>query len=190
METSFLSPRELCSYGFRSLGSNVKISRKASFYNASNIEIGNQSRIDDFCVLSAGSGGIVIGNHVHIGVSSTLIGEGRIYLGNFANISSRVAVYSSNDDYSGEWMTNPTVPSFLTNRAAAHVVISEHVIIGCGAVVLPGVVMEKASGAGALSLIKESCEAFGMYAGNPARRVGTRSSRCLELTKNLGDKSS
>jgi len=34
---------------------------------------------------------------------------------------------------------------------------------------------------GALSLIKQNCEAFGIYAGSPARRIGDRKRDLLEL---------
>ena len=54
--------------GFASVGQNVQISDKASFYGASRITLGNNVRIDDFCVLSAGIGGIAIGNYIHIAV--------------------------------------------------------------------------------------------------------------------------
>jgi galactoside O-acetyltransferase len=87
--------------GFERVGLNAQISDKASFYGASRISLGNNVRIDDFCVLSAGAGGISIGDHVHIAVYSSLIGAGRITLSDFCNISSRVAIYSSSDDYSG-----------------------------------------------------------------------------------------
>jgi hypothetical protein len=50
-ETSFFSEKELSALNFKAIGKSVKISRKASFYNSSRIEIGDYSRIDDFCVL-------------------------------------------------------------------------------------------------------------------------------------------
>jgi len=65
--TSYYSKIELSQIGFKSLGDNVLISKKTSFYGISRICIGNNVRIDDFCVLSAGIGGIFIGNYVHIG---------------------------------------------------------------------------------------------------------------------------
>ena len=59
---SFLSKKELNDLGFKSLGENVLISDKCSIYNAKNISIGDNTRIDDFAILSAGDGGIEIGN--------------------------------------------------------------------------------------------------------------------------------
>lgn len=107
--------------GFYSVGENVLISDRASFYNCSNISLGNNVRIDDFCVLSAGEGGIVVGDYVHIAVYTSLIGSAHIKLSDFCNLSSRVAIHSSNDDYSGTAMTNPMVPSKYTNVIHADV---------------------------------------------------------------------
>jgi len=178
---SFYSEDELQALGFKRLGQGIRLSRKASIYNSANIEIGDFSRIDDFCVLSAGEGGISIGKHVHIAVFCSLIGNGRIVLEDYSNLSSRVSIYSSNDDYSGEFMTNPTVPSQFTHVTHAPVRVGRHAIIGAGSVVLPGVTLHEGAGVGALSLVKQDCERFGMYAGSPARQVGKRSMKLLEL---------
>lgn len=171
--------------GFASIGENIQISDRASFYNTPNITLGNNVRIDDFCVLSAGLGGINIGNHIHIGVYSSLIGAGRISLSDFCNISSRVSIYSSNDDYSGMAMTNPTLPSQYTCVTHADVLLEKHVIIGCGSVILPGTILEEGVAVGALSLVAKNCEAFGIYAGNPARRIKERKRDLLELEKSF-----
>lgn len=166
-------------------GRHVKVSRKASFHDASKICLGHHVRIDDFCVLSAGDGGISVGDRVHIAVFSSLIGKGRIDIGDYANVSSRVSIYSSSDDYSGEWMTNPTIPAELTNVRHADVLVGRHVIIGSGSVVLPGVVLEDGVAVGALSLVTTHCAAFGIYAGIPARRISERSRNLLEVERAL-----
>ena len=131
---AMLSRDALEALGFAAVGQNVQISDRASFYGASRIHLGSHIRIDDFCVLSAGVGGIFIGNHVHIAVYSSLIGAGKISISDFGNISSRVAIYSSNDDYSGATMTNPTVPSEYTGVVHADVFLGKHVIVGSGSV--------------------------------------------------------
>ncbi|MCK4620870.1 MAG: acyltransferase [Desulfuromonadales bacterium] len=176
--------------GFASVGDNVFISNKASFYNCSNISLGNNVRIDDFCVLSAGVGGITIGNHVHVAVYSSLIGAGKITLSDFCNISSRVAIYSSSDDYSGATMTNPMVPGKYTDVTHAAVFFGKHVIVGSGSIILPGVTLEDGVAVGSLSLIPKDCKAFGVYAGSPAKFIKERKRDLLELEKaflaNLG----
>ena len=167
--------------GFAFVGENVQISDRASFYGASRISLGSNVRIDDFCVLSAGVGGISIGDYVHIAVYSSLIGAGKVSLSDFCNISSRVAIYSSNDDYSGAAMTNPMVPGEYTGVTHADVFLGKHVIVGSGSVILPGVTLEEGVAVGALSLVHKNCEKFGIYAGSPARRINERKRNLLEL---------
>ena len=180
---AMLSREAIEALGFISVGEYAQISDRASFYGTSRIALGNNVRIDDFCVLSAGLGGISVGNYVHIAVYSSLIGAGRITLSNFCNISSRVAIYSSNDDYSGMTLTNPTVPNEYTGVTHADVFLDKHVIIGSGSVILPGVTLEEGVAVGALSLVSKRCDAFGIYVGNPARRIKERKRDLLELEK-------
>lgn len=182
---AMLSREAIEQMGFASVGKNVQISDRASFYGASRISIGSNVRIDDFCVLSAGVGGISIGQQVHIAVYSSLIGAGKILLSDFCNISSRVSIYSSNDDYSGATMTNPTVPSAYTGVTHADVFLGRHVIVGSGSVILPGVTLEEGVAVGALSLVNKSCTAFGIYSGNPARRISERKRDLLELERDF-----
>lgn len=176
---AYLTEPQLKIMGFAALGSNVLISDKASFYGIHQIKIGNNVRIDDFCVLSAGEGGIEIGNYVHIAVYSSLIGAGKIVLSDFCNISSRVSIYSSNDDYSGHFMTNPMVPSEYTNVNHADVFVGKHVIIGSGSVLLPGIRVADGVAIGALSLVNNDCDEFFIYGGVPIRKLKNRSRDCL-----------
>ena len=178
---ALLTAHEIAQMGFQSVGKNVQLSNRASFYNCAQISIGDHVRIDDFCVLSAGVGGILIGNHVHIAVYSSLIGAGDIVLSDFANISSKVSIYSSSDDYSGEWMTNPTIPAKFTGVTHGKVFIGRHVIVGCNSVILPNIVLADGVAIGALSLVNKDCTAFGIYAGSPAKRIKERSRNLLAL---------
>jgi len=178
-----LSRAAINEIGFASVGENVQISDRASFYNTANIALGNNVRIDDFCVLAAGVGGIVIGNYVHIAVAATLIGSGGITMADFSGLSSRVSIYSSSDDYSGATMTNPMVPREYTGVVHADVYLGRHVIVGSGSVILPGVTLEDGVAVGALSLVTKDCKEFGIYSGNPARRISERKRDLLELEK-------
>lgn len=180
---AWLTDGQIREMGFAHFGNNMMLSDKASYYNCKNIRLGNNVRVDDFCVLSAGVGGIDIGNYIHIAVFSSLIGAGNISLADFCNISSRVSVYSSNDDYSGASMSNPTIPPVFTNVQHADVKIGRHVIIGAGTIILPGVTLEEGVAVGALSLVKKECKSFGIYMGVPAKRIGERKRDLLELEK-------
>jgi len=181
----YLGRDEIDAIGFASVGRDVLISNMASFYNAATITIGNNVRIDDFCVLSAGAGGIEIGNFVHISVGSTLIGARKITLADFSGLSSHVSIYSSSDDYSGALMTNPMVPLRFRGGANEEVFLGKHVIVGSGSVILPGTIIDEGVAIGALSLVKAHCEPFGIYAGSPAKRIKERSRELLNLENKL-----
>ena len=182
---AYLTRDELEKMGFASVGEAVFISDKASIYGAERITLGNNIRVDDFCVLSAGVGGIVIGDYVHIAVFSLLIGAGKITLSDHSGLSSRVSVYSSNDDYSGKYMTNPTVPAEFTNVRHADVLIGKHVVVGSGSVILPGVTLGDGVAVGSLSMITKNCEEFGIYLGVPAKKIKNRKRDLLELEDRL-----
>jgi galactoside O-acetyltransferase len=182
---AWLTQEQMTAMGFADFGTNVLLSDKASYYNCKNIRLGNNVRIDDFCVLSAGAGGIDIGNYIHIAIFSSLIGAGNISLADFSGLSSRVAIYSSNDDYSGKVLTNPTVPVEFTNVKHADVKIGRHVIIGAGSIILPGVTLEEGVVIGALSLIRKDCETFGVYMGSPAKKIANRKRNLLDYELKL-----
>lgn len=183
---AFLTQQQLGEIGFRYLGKNIKISDKASIYNPGNIHLDDNCRIDDFCIISAGLGGIFIGKHVHIAAYSSLIGTEQIYLADFCGLSSKVSIYSSSDDYSGEFMTNPTVHMELRSVDNHPVFLDKHVIIGAGTVILPGAKLNQGVAIGALSLVlgKDYPE-FMIYAGVPARPVKQRKRNILELENKM-----
>ncbi|MCP5196810.1 MAG: acyltransferase [Gammaproteobacteria bacterium] len=185
---SFYDEMEMREMGFGFVGKNVKISRKSSYYNPARIYIDDHSRIDDFCVLSAGEGGIYIGKYVHLAVYCLLVGKGCIKMEDYSGLSSRVSIYSSNDDYSGNYMTNPTVDAEFTNVCAGDVIIGKHVIVGSGSVILPNVHIAQGCAIGSLSLVNKNCEDFGIYMGVPLKRLKSRSRKLLDLEEKLKSK--
>lgn len=178
---SYYDENELAQIGFAAIGIEVKVSRRASIYGAPRIAIGDRSRIDDFCVLSAGKDGIVIGRHVHIAAMCTLIGAAEIRFDDYSGLSSRVSIYSSSDDYSGAAMTNPTVPPEYLKLISKPVYIGRHVIVGSGSVILPGTTIHEGAALGSLSLARGELEGFAIHAGVPARRICERKRDFLEM---------
>ena len=180
---SFLKQEDLEKMGFKHLGKNVLISDKSSIYNAKNISLDDNVRIDDFCILSAGHGGIDIGKYVHIACFSSLIGKSKITMKDYSGISSRVSIYSSSDNYDGEWMTNPCLPETVTNTIHKEVMIGKHVVIGSNCVVLPGVNLCDGCSVGAMSLVNKSIDECYVYAGIPIKKIKPRKSNIFDLEK-------
>lgn len=181
---SFYSAQELQELGLKKYGRNVLISRNAVLYAPELLEIGDNVRIDDFTTIS---GRVVLGDYIHIAQFCGLYGgtEG-IYMDDFSGLSSRVVIYAVSNDYSGESLTNPTVPEKYKKtdkNMAVH--LGKHVIVGTTSVILPGVTIGEGSSVGAMSMCSKDLEPFGVYAGSPARKIKERSRKLLELEKEL-----
>ena len=181
MESNWLEESQLSN--FRSVGKNVLVSSKASLIGIENISLGNDVRIDDFSTLNAANGFIAIGSNVHIGGYCYLGGGGGIIMQDFSGLSQGVRVYSVSDDYSGKYMTNPTVPAEFTNVKSGTVILEKHAIVGSNSVILPRVKIKEGAAVGAMSLIRKPCRPWSVYFGSPAQRIGPRDKGLLELEK-------
>ncbi|OQX60387.1 MAG: O-acetyltransferase [Helicobacteraceae bacterium 4484_230] len=167
--------------GFKSIGENVKISDKASIYDCEQIEIGDNSRIDDFCVIS---GNIKIGKNVHITPMCLVAGgEKGIIFEDYTTIAYGAQVFTQSDDYSGQTMTNSTVPTRYKNEFKKEVIVKKHSIVGAGSVIMPGSILEEGTSVGAMSLIRSQTEPWSIYVGVPAKRIKDRSKDLLDLEK-------
>lgn len=178
MKTSFYSKDELGSIGFACVGDNVKISRKTSIYGAEKISIGNNVRIDDFCVLS---GNIKIGSHIHISAFVALYGGGGIVMEDYTGISPRSTVYSAMDDFSGDYLIGPIHPSECININRGSVFIKRYSQIGTHCIIFPGVTIGEGSITGAMTLVTKDTLEWGVYVGQPARLLKQRKKGLLEL---------
>ncbi|WP_281700329.1 acyltransferase [Cetobacterium somerae] len=176
----FYTREKLEGIGFKSIGENVLISDKCSIYSPESIEIGNNVRIDDYCILS---GNIKIGNYIHIAAFSALFGGGGIIMEDFSGLSARGLVYSVSDDYTGEFLTNPMIPEKYRGVSKAKVIFKKHSLVGAGSIILPGVVLEEGTSVGANSLITKSTKEWSIYVGSPAQKIKDRKKNMLELEK-------
>lgn len=178
---AYYTESELKKLGFKYIGKNVKISNKASIYNYDKIEIMDNSRIDDFCILS---GKIKIGKNVHI-TPTCLVAGGKkgIVFEDFTTIAYGVQVFTQTDDYSGETMTNSTIPSEYKNEFMKEVVLKKYSIVGAGSIIMPGVILEEGTSVGAMSLVLKSTDSWGIYIGKPAKRFKDRKKDLLYLEK-------
>jgi acetyltransferase-like isoleucine patch superfamily enzyme len=167
--------------GFKHLGKNVKISTRASIYNTDQIEIRDNSRVDDFCLLS---GKITISRFVHIAPYCNLAGgEKGIVLEDFSGLAYGIHVFTQSDDYSGKTMTNPNIPKKYKNETKATIYIRRHTIVGAGSIIMPKVELREGISIGAMSLVRKSTEEWSIYVGNPAKKIKDRSRELLELEK-------
>lgn len=185
---SYLNDEELKLIGFKKYGKNVKISNKSSIYGASSIQIGDNVRIDDFSILSAVGGFITIGSHIHIASHAILIGAGGIEMNDFSGLSSRVALYSASDDYSGDYLIGPVMEEDCLNIIKGQITLQKYVTIGTSATIMPNVNFGEGSVLGAYSMATRDTEEWSIYAGVPARKIKNRKKGLLNLTPIMIDK--
>ena len=84
---------------------------------------------------------------------------------NFSSISSGCRIFTSSDDYSGNFLFSPTVPKKYTKPKNKKVLIEKFVNIG------------------ALSLINKNLNKWEIYLGVPVKKVGDRSKKIIDLSK-------
>lgn len=175
----FLSAAELKALNFKHVGENVRLSSLASFDKPHLMSFGDNSRVDDFCALS---GSITLGRNVHIAVMNSITAsEEPIQLSDFSGLAFGCRLFSSSDDYSGQTLTNPTVPANYKKITHGSIRLGRHVIVGTNTIIFPGVDIAEGCAIGANSLVNKSTKPWGIYLGSPARRVKERSMKLLDF---------
>lgn len=179
MQVSFYSDEEVRSLGFKAIGENVLISKKASFYGIENISLGSNVRIDDFCILS---GNISLMNYIHISAYTGLwAGDSHIIMNDYSGVSSHCSIYAISDDYSGNFLCNAMCPPKFRNVNSASVKICKFVQIAAGCTILPGVTINEGAVVGAMSLVNSNLEEWKIYAGIPCRFIKDREKQCKKI---------
>lgn len=176
MGTSFYSEAELRKFGFKSVGKNVLISKFARFYSQKEISLGDNVRIDDFCILS---GNVTLGSFVHISSSVKLFGTMGIVLEDYTGISSNSIIYSAMDDFSGQHLIGPMSPDEATHVTGGCVRMCKFSQVGAGCVVFPNLTIGKGTVVGAMSLVRDNLEEWFIYAGIPVKKIKKRSKDLL-----------
>ena len=178
--SNFYNKNELERIGFKKIGKNVLISRKASIYSAETIEIGDNVRIDDFCILS---GNIIIGNNIHISAYCGLYGGGLIKLSDYSGCSQRCTLISSSDDFSGDYMIGAVLPDKYKNVTKGEILLEKYVQLGANTTVLPNVTVKEGAITGAMTLVNRDLEQWSIYIGIPAHKLKDRAKKMLDLVE-------
>lgn len=175
---SFYTEEELQKLGLKKYGHTVLISRKCSIYSPEKISIGDNVRIDDFCILS---GTITIGSHIHISAYSALYGAKGIYLEDYTGISPRCTIFSAMDDFSGNYLIGPIHTSKFTNVEGGPVTMKKYSQLGTNTVVFPSIVVEEGAVTGAMTLVNKNLAPWTINFGIPVAEKKKRSKGLLTL---------
>lgn len=180
--TGYFSDEELIELGFGAIGNNVKISKNATLYNRENVFIGNNVRIDNFCVIAVSlNAKLIIGNNIHISAFNFINGLCDVILEEFVTLAPYVRIFTSTDDYSGVYMTGATLPKCFLGTVSKPVYIRKHTIIGTGSTIMPGVDIKEGTAIGAHSFVNKNTKPYSIVAGVPAKFIKERSRALIAL---------
>lgn len=173
----FLTHEELNALPFKSVGKNVLISRNVFILGHENIVIGNNVRIDYGCKILAATGQFKLGSHIHLACDSRFYCAGGITLEDFTNVAANCTFLSSSDDFSGDSLIGPMVPSEHRYVYKSRIILEPHAVVGVGCVLSPGTTMLEGSALGTMSFTKKDqlIAANSIWAGQPAKFIKERS---------------
>ena len=113
---------------------------------------------------------IEIGNDVHIGPGANFDAAGGITVGNGAIFAPDVTIYTRTHNFRHSLKAIPFDDIMWT----APVTIGRYSWIGAKVIILPGVTVGEGAVIGAGSVVTREVPPCTIYAGNPAKQVGTR----------------
>jgi maltose O-acetyltransferase len=126
-------------------------------------QIGENSVIDPPFYCPYGQN-IYIGDHVYLNVSCTILDCNQVRIGDHVMIGPAVQVYTAAHDIQAESRIQGW-------EVAKPVTIEDNVWIGGGAIILPGVKVERNSVVGAGAVVTRNVPANTVVAGNPAKVI-------------------
>jgi len=140
--------------------------------------LGAHSQIDDFVFLNIGTE-CRIGRNVHISSFCSVIGGGTLIMEDFSGLSAGCRMVTGSDDFTGPWLTNPTVPAEFTHVHRSTVHLKRHAVLGTNVIVFPGVTIGEGVAVGAGAIVRKDLEPWTIYAGTNPKPVGKRDSNAI-----------
>ncbi|UAM96763.1 acyltransferase [Polaribacter litorisediminis] len=145
-------------------GATVRRRSRIDVFPWNRFEIGDLTTIEDFCTVNNGSGDVLLGNRVRVGIGSVVIGP--VTMGSGSGLGQHVFVSGFNHGFSDGTKNSSQQPLQVKPT-----VIGEDSHIGANSVVLAGVTIGKRCQIGAGSVVTKDIPPFSVAVGNPARVI-------------------
>ena len=162
------------------VGKNVKIERHCRLEGGgySDIRIGNNTRIQKFCILGCwkkyhnqmNSPTLSIGDDCNIGQNSQITACNRIQIGN-GLLTGRYVIISDNSHGGLSWDEADILPSQRQLKSKSEVVIGNNVWIGDKVAILAGVHIGENAIIGANAVVTKDVPANTVFGGIPAKQI-------------------
>jgi acetyltransferase-like isoleucine patch superfamily enzyme len=148
----------------RAWSSHVGFSARIDVFPFNNFTLGEHSIVEDFAAINNGVGDVLIGHHVGVGLSNTIIGP--VTLGNYVMMAQNIVLSGLNHGY--EDITSPPRTQKVVTK---QITINDNVWIGANCVVTAGVTIGKHAVIGAGSVVTKNIPEYSVAVGNPARVI-------------------
>jgi dTDP-4-amino-4,6-dideoxy-D-glucose acyltransferase len=156
----------------KSCGEGVKIYPMAKITFPQMVELGNYCRIADFVFIFGGEGAI-IGEHTDVQPHTVFWGGGLTILGDRVSTGPGTVFLSATYSHAAGLKMVDGLGEGQAKAIGGKLVVGNDAYIGARCVIMPVTIGEGAV-IGAGSLVTNDCEPWGIYVGNPARKVGER----------------
>lgn len=169
---SFISPKaDILDKASVSIGGNSRVGEycRIEALDGSSIDIGERSRIYRYAHLIGYGGKITLGNKCSVHPWVMISGPGNVAIGNHVRIAPRVTIVAGNHVFN-----RADLPIHEQGMEAGNISIQDDCWLGANAVILSGVTVREGSVIGAGSVVTKDTEAYGIYAGVPAKLIGSR----------------
>jgi len=137
------------------------------------IQIGPRTMVDAFVKIkpAGGSGEVVIGADCAINSGTVIYTGNGVRIGDAVAIAANCTLAPTNHAFDDR---NRRIRDQGFQPSRGGIVIEDDVWIGAGVVILDGAVIRKGAVVAAGSVVRGEVEAYAIYAGSPARRIGER----------------
>jgi acetyltransferase-like isoleucine patch superfamily enzyme len=181
----FYTKKELIDIGFKTVGEDTRISKKAVFYGITNSSIGDCVRIDDFSTLK---GNINLGSHIHISSFCSISGTGgSIKLGDFSGMSTHCSLFTAIEDFINPTLTSPSIDPEFSTSICGNITMKEASKLGSGCILLPKVTIGFGASVSANTIVSNNVKE-GAVIGPKSRHFKTYGYRDIDKIRELMNK--
>ena len=145
-------------------GSLIRRNSRIDVFPWNRFEIGKLTTIESFCTVNNGSGDVLLGDRVRVGIGSVVIGP--VKMGSGSGLGQHVFVSGFNHGYSDG--NKNSSEQALDIRPT---VIEDEAHVGANSVVLAGVTIGRNCQVGAGSVVTKDIPPYSVAVGNPARVI-------------------
>lgn len=139
----------------------------------SRIVIGPHVTIDAFVKIKpvGGTGDVILGPHCHVNSGTVIYSGNGVHVGDGVLIAANCTLAATNHAFQDR-----TIPIRLQRFQPSRggIILEDDVWIGANTVVLDGACVRRGAIVAAGSVVRGELAAFGIYGGNPLKKIGER----------------